>query len=99
MDTGQTNRILGTKTAKLWKKKFKDLEENPELTCKACGNQGATSMPFVTWQKNMYFQVGSDPVGLIRSDPEMQSVLCHSCRLEVVKELEAAGDFFDPEPE
>ena len=97
MEKGKTNTILGIKTVKIWTERYKDLEEDPELVCKACGKQGATSMPVVTWQSNMYFQVGADPVGLVRKEPEMQSILCRECRLEMIEILKESGDFFDPE--
>lgn len=94
---GLAARILGTKTADLWREKFLHLVEDPNLTCTKCGKQGAVSAPFVTWQHNMYWQVGSDPVGLIRwKDPEWESVLCTGCRRELTVVLEEAGDFFDP---
>lgn len=97
MEKGKTNTILGIKTAKVWSERYLDLPEDPELTCKKCGKEGATSAPMVTWQSNMYFQVGADPVGLIRKEPEMQSILCLGCRLVMIEKLKESGDFFDPE--
>jgi len=97
MEKGKTNTILGIKTAKVWTERYMDQPEDPELTCKKCGKKGATSAPMVTWQSSMYFQVGADPVGLIRKEPEMQSILCRECRLEMIEILKESGDFFDPE--
>jgi len=96
-EKGLAARILGIKTAKLWKEKFLSILADPDLTCTKCGEKGATRAPFVTWKSDMYWTTGSDPVGLIRwNEPEWQSVLCTKCRGELVAVLEEAGDFFDP---
>lgn len=89
-----TDRVLGTKTAKVWKDRgYLGLPEDNSMYCHVCKERGAIRAPLVTWVSYMYFQVGSDPVGEVRDN--LYVVLCKEHLMELYRELEEAGDFHD----